>query len=118
VKLYRDKNGRKSVASGTNGTSTGKAELAKMIQDDTRLNRSYSEISPNVYQFAQKAIGKELLDAASIPAKIAKEINDSIILIPGETHWYEREIGNSGEVKRKMMIGQIGNTILDRRDVS
>lgn len=114
VKLYRDKNGRKSVASATDGTQEGKAELAKIMQDDARLSRSYSEISPNVYRFALKALGQELLDAAIIPAEVAKEIDGSVMLIPGEPYWYEREIGDSGEVKRKIMLGHVGVPLHDR----
>jgi hypothetical protein len=106
VKLYKDKNGRKSVAAGTDGTPEGKAELAKIMQDDVLQGRSYSEASENVVRFARKKLGDDLVDAALIPAEVAQQIDNRIQLIPGEKYWYHREIGD--KLARKIMMGSVG----------
>jgi hypothetical protein len=106
VKMYKDKQGRKGVAAGTDGSAEGKTELAKIMQDDVVQNRSYSEYSENVLRFARRNLGDDIVDAALIPAQLAQQIDPSIQLIPGEEHWYHREIG--GELKRKIMLGNFG----------
>ncbi|MAZ56774.1 hypothetical protein CL653_03210 [bacterium] len=106
VTLYKDKKGRKSVASATDGTPLGKASLAKMIRDEFNHSRSYAEISDKLYYFARKAVSDDVFDAARIPAKQAKSVDNRIRLIPGEDFWYYRKIGD--DLIKKMMLGSLG----------
>ncbi len=74
VQIYKDQYGRKGIAGGTDGSSTGKAELNKIVISDIKLNRSWAEVSgapehimtkfgaspiPNI--LAAKLTGKEIL---------------------------------------------------------
>lgn len=72
--IYKDKNGRKSIAIATDGTLQGKSDLVKMKSDDIRLHRSWCESSgkaesflkrlgakPVSNKFAAKLTGKEIL---------------------------------------------------------
>jgi hypothetical protein len=45
VKLYKDKEGRKSVAAGSDGTDLGKEKLIKIMIEDIKTLRTYVEIS-------------------------------------------------------------------------
>lgn len=45
AKLYKDKYGRKGIASGHDGTDVGKTAVKKMMSDDIAHQRSWSELS-------------------------------------------------------------------------
>ena len=47
--LYKDKNGRKSIASGTDGSSEGKKWIMKLFQEDIKFGRSWAINSSNVF---------------------------------------------------------------------
>lgn len=106
VILYKNKDGRKRIAMATNGTSEGKRELARMIKDEYKTNRSYAEISDGSLRFHERILG-EYLDTISIPAHTALEkINDPEKTKMTEDYYeYERLI--NGEWIRKRMVGNV-----------
>jgi hypothetical protein len=118
VKMYKDKGGRKSVAAGTDGTPEGKAALAKIMYDDAVTRRSYSEVSDNIIEFARRKLGDDVLEASLVPAEIAKTIDPSIELIPGEKYKYLQRIGPPGAevTKEKYMLGNHGVEFYERPD--
>jgi hypothetical protein len=70
VIIYKSKNGRKSVAMGTDGESDTKAMIGKMKQDEFSTGRSYGEVSDNALFFLIKKLKFGLLDKI-IPYKEA-----------------------------------------------
>jgi hypothetical protein len=62
VIIYKDKNGRKSVAMGTDGESDTKAMIGKMKVDEFSSGRGYGEVSDNALFFLIKKLKFDLLD--------------------------------------------------------
>lgn len=118
VKMYKDKGGRKSVAAGTDGTPEGNAALVKIMYDDAVNSRSYSEVSDNIIEFARRKLGDDMLEALLIPAELAKTIDSTIELIPGEKYKYLQRIGPPGAevTKEKYMLGTPGVEFYERPD--
>lgn len=123
VKLYKDKEGRKSVASATDGSPEGKAGLGHMMKDDMTQHRSYGEISGS----ALKLMKKNTPDFHKhvVPIDRVKELTkgDEIRKPPADDpelishpeltkHFYQRKIG--GEWHTKLMTGNTGNKITKR----
>lgn len=104
--LYKDLNGRKSIAGGTDGSRTGKIEFAKMAKDD--FKRSYSEVSGASEKFINRNF-PELFKDFSIPSSdVEAIIGKKITPLPDGYH-YKRIIG--GEEVTKIMIGTSGKKI-------
>lgn len=130
VILYKDKTGRKSVASGSDGTTLGMLTLKNMIQAEP--DRSYAEKSKAALAVAMKSLTPEQQKQYLITTSDAQQITgDQIIPIKNlpESDWpisgdsdevestrltlqrypqlwdygYFREIG--GSYKFKVMIG-------------
>lgn len=96
--LYKDQNGRKSIASGTDGSSLGKRDYFKMKEEDIKFQRAWAEVSGPVEKIMKRS------GAEPIPNKFAsvltgKEISE---LNPDGYH-YTREI--SGHQHEKIIYG-------------
>jgi hypothetical protein len=77
VQIYKDQYGRKSIAGGTDGSPTGKAELNKIVMDDIKLNRSWAEVSGAPEHIITKLGGQPLPNtlAAMLTGKEILELN-------------------------------------------
>jgi len=96
--LYKDKNGRKRFAVGSDGSKQGKQDAIKILKDDAKLSRSWVEASGKSEEL-MKSFG-----ATPIPAKYASELTGKEIeSIDPDGYHYERII--SGLLKRKIMYG-------------
>lgn len=106
--LYKDKNGRKRVASGTNGSRDGKQFIGKAMAHEVTSGRAYAEISGPSLKFHLKILGDALYDYA-VPFEKVKEIlpNDEFEQI--DEYRYKRKI--KGEFIEKLMIGKPGTPI-------
>lgn len=62
VMAYKDANGRKSVAMGTDGTSEAKEMVGKMKSDEFKTGRSYVEVSDAALYFLIKKLGIKILE--------------------------------------------------------
>lgn len=122
VKLYKDKQGRKSVAAATDGSAAGKQKLAQMIRDDLLQGRSYAELSKAALAFARRSLPPEIsLRDISIPLERVQQLVDDPIRQPPADdpesikhpdvadRLYQREIG--GVWVTKLMLGTPGLTI-------
>lgn len=106
VIMYKDKNGRKSVALGTDKSKEGKEMLANMLAAEYTMGRAYAEISDNALAFILKHVGKDTFIKILIPVDKVKEIMKDNEIIPINTYLYKREIG--GTYHKKIMIGNPG----------
>jgi hypothetical protein len=121
VFLYKDSNGRKMVALGTDGSKEGKEALTQLTKGDLQQGRSYSEISGKYLSFVINNFSGDLKkylvkpeDAAKILGKeLTYPVPDSdpeLELHPGfKDYLYSREIG--GHPHTKLMIGTSGKKI-------
>lgn len=124
--LYKDTNGRKSVALGTDGSESGKHGLIDMMKNDVTKNRSYGEMSSKLLSFVKKHVGTEILKTHIIPfheitkhlpnIEIRKPLLDDVEIIRHPEyaeHFYQRKIG--GQWHTKLMIGQPGKLITPKK---
>lgn len=132
VTIYKDKNGRKSVASATDGSEEGKARIKDMMKNE--LKRSYGEKSKAALGTALKVTPPDVIKQFLIPpAEVAKmDPKDKIIPIKGvpkkdwpadakttiEKYPYLVDYGYlrdfSGTMLFKVMMGTPGKTITRR----
>ena len=116
--LYKDKDGRKSVASFTNGSKQGIIELSKIFKFDG--HRAYTEISSKALAFAIRTIGIDEVKKIAIPVdEIKKIMKDDEFDKPDQSYidkypelaefFYARKIGSSFETK--IAIGSINKKI-------
>lgn len=119
--LYKDTNGRKRVASATDGSPEGKAKLADIMKSDLTQNRAYSEVSKESLKFHIKQLGQHLEQfmvhpdhVSEILGKPVSKNTDASYLsnYPEWTHkyFYTREIG--GNQEHKVMLGTPGKNIV------
>ena len=102
VALYKDKNGRKVVAYGSEQSEIGKKIIKRIIIDDISRDRTYGEISDNVVKFVFRHFNKDQLNKYLIPAEQA------ITIVGGEVvdqFTYKRKIGN--EYHENIMFGYL-----------
>lgn len=98
--IYKDKNGRKCLGCGTDGTKEGKEALFKLMQEDIKLNRSWSEVSGAAEHLKMK------FGAIPIPNQHAADILKKPILdLNPDGYHYTREI--AGHPHEKMMVGKV-----------
>ena len=98
VKIYRDQFGRKSIASGSDGSRQGKKDVFMMMKDDVKYGRTWAEVSGPV----EKLMGK--FGATPIPAIYAEYLSKKKILsISTDGYHYTRLI--EGEPHEKIMFG-------------
>lgn len=126
--LYKDKNGRKAVASGTDGTLAGKKAMVDIVRQEH--NRSYVEKSKASLGLFMKSLPRQEALNAIIPVEKVKEILPKEEITPVDLdpqswpvtdderestlatlerfpeladYGYFRELG--GEMKFKIMVG-------------
>ena len=103
VMLYKDKNGRKMVACGSDGSVEGKRIVKRMIEDDIRHQRAYGEISDALVAYVLKHFTKDEIAKYFVPAdQVSKILNKPVK--PISQYAYTRVIG--GEQHEKMMYGK------------
>ena len=78
VVLYKDSNGRKSVASGTDGSEEGKTALSNMVGSEPA--RSYAEKSKAALNLAMKSLTAQQQQQYLIPIDRVKTILDEPIV--------------------------------------
>ncbi len=102
-KLYSDKFGRKSIAGGTDGTSSGKAALFKMCDEDMSMKRAWCEVSGKMEKVLARsgAVPISNVFAAALTKKPILSYN------PDGLH-YVREIG--GHLYEKVIFAYKGFT--------
>lgn len=103
VMLYKDKNGRKMVACGSDGSSEGKQIVKRMIQDDIRHQRAYGEISDALVGYVKKHFTADEIAKYFVKADQAGQILNKKVKPTGQ-FTYVRMIG--GEPHEKMMYGK------------
>ena len=120
--LYKDKRGRKRVASFTDGTAQGKKWLAKVVEED--FERAFFEMSKAAFGSAVKNLGIDFMKRwAKTPQEVEKILKGKEIVYPvpeNDPHvikvpelkefYYQRELG--GKLETKIMLGTTGNKIV------
>lgn len=99
--LYKDSNGRKLVAIGTDGTEQGKEDFKKMFKEELVQNRAYGEISHSVLKLAFKILGDELFQHLVPSDEVSKILGKEISKT--DAFKYKRNIG--GDEIEKIMYG-------------
>jgi len=100
VRLYKDQYGRKGIAGGTDGSSIGKQWFMKMIQEDIKFSRSWTEVSGAMEHILRKN------GAEPIPNYMAKELTGKDILeFNPDGYHYTRMI--AGEPHEKIIFGTV-----------
>ena len=128
VVLYKDKNGRKVVAAGTDGTVAGKAQIVDIMKND--ISRAFGEKSKGalglimkLYPWdvlesfvltpkqAQKALGKEVISLSEVPRNEIPE--DGVEMLKKypqlKDYAYLRDLG--GTMTFKVALGTPGISI-------
>lgn len=104
VRMYKDHNGRKTIAGGTDGSIEGKTAMMQTMKSD--FQQGYSEVSGAAETFIQKRF-PELYNKFRIPAnQVSDIIHKKIELIDGDEYHYMRTIG--GEKVEKILLGTLG----------
>lgn len=123
VSLYKDKNGRKSVAVATDGTQTGKEHLSRIMTSDIVRGTMYSEKSGPSLSFLKRNLPKDHLQKYAIPYEHVSKISGEEIQRPPDNdpeilkhpelkdHFYQRKIGD--EWHTKIMLGKTGQKIVN-----
>lgn len=97
-RIYKDKFGRKGIATASDGTERGKRDIILLSKQDLEMKRGWAEVSDKAESFMTKLGGKPVSN------KYAK------LLLPGKDitldddgiHYY-RKIGD--KVIRKVIVG-------------
>lgn len=99
VNLYKDQFGRKSVATGHNGTEQGKSDWKQVASEDIKQKdrNVWGEVSGGSER-AKKKLGAEEIPYEKVPELTGKETKRV-----GDTNRYVRMIG--GEPHEKVAIG-------------
>jgi hypothetical protein len=128
--LYKDRNGRKAIAVGTDGSPKALKVLASAMRDSFKV--SFGEYSKAMLAFIIKTMPRDLLKSYVISQKEVADIFDELIIIPTQeyvndnlqppdqkmynrfkewrSYFYVREIG--GTPMLKMAIGTPGKPIV------
>jgi hypothetical protein len=100
VTIYKDKYGRKSIVSATDGTDVGKQSLFSIWIEDLKFNRSWAEVSGKAAEIKLKQ------GYNPIPNKYAADIlNKEIVALNPDGFRYTRLI--SGIPYEKMILGNV-----------
>lgn len=119
-KMYKDSNGRKSVAAFTDGTPIGKAALADITKNE--FDRGMGEVSAAMLGFTIKHNGIDKVKHAAktvdqaekiLGKKLSREIEPeySEKYPQLKDYFYSREIG--GEMHTKILLGTEGLPIVE-----
>lgn len=127
--LYKDKGGRKVVASFTDGTVEGKKQLADILKNE--FTRSYTEVSEAALGFIRKISGVATIEKFAIPRDKVKsmlklkddefstdvpEDDRNVQSLPTlKDYFYQRKIG--GHFHTKIMIGNPTKIIRESNDI-
>lgn len=96
--IYKDRQGRKFVAIGHDGSKPAKGELRKLITQEIKMHKSWAEVSGAM---ARIMLGTGI---SAIPAEKAGEILGKEILAYGDDGFsYTRII--AGKVYQKVLVG-------------
>lgn len=108
--MYKDKEGRKMVACGSDLKKDNRAITKKFLLDDLTRNRSYMEVSGKVLDYIKRILSNEEYYRYAIPAKKVNELfPDKKIEIISE-YEYKRKLG-SGDDEIKVMFGTLHQPI-------
>lgn len=107
VILYKDKNGRKLVALGTDGTKVGKDSLKDAIKGEISTKRSYGEVSDSALNFILKIFGDDFYQYVIDPKQAGKILNKEVT--PLDNVSYTRKLGDKHH--KKVMFGKPGQKI-------
>lgn len=100
VGIYKDKFGRKSIASGTDGTTQGRRDFGMIKDEDVKMGRSWAEVSDAVERIMARS------GAEPIPAKFAGMLTGKEILdIDPDGYHYTRLI--AGHPHTKIIYGTV-----------
>lgn len=127
--FYKDKNGRKLVALGTDGSSKSRSILIQSMKES--FKNSYGEYSKNILIFILKNLPYDVIKQYIIPPEVVSRVlkNEKIIIPSDEDiknlessdqviykryqklrpYMYVREIGD--KMFLKIMIGTLGKQI-------
>jgi hypothetical protein len=97
VNLYKKQHGRKSIASGTDGSEQGKHDWKKTKMEDHEQKRAWGEVS-GAAEKIQRKMGVPVIPNNKVGKLLNKDINPH----EGGEH-YERKIG--GETHTKVAMG-------------
>lgn len=98
--IYKDKFGRKSIVSATDGTDIGKKALFDLWLEDLKLHRSWSEVSGRAAEIKLKQGFKP------VPNKYAAQIlNKDVKSLNPDGYRYTRLI--SGIPYEKIIVGNV-----------
>lgn len=112
VIMYKDRDGRKMVALGTDGSSEGKAAARKMMVEEISRSRSYGEASGPALGMVKKLFGMQNkdpiegspLEKYTVPADQVEAILKKPVQ-PVSKYEYIRGIG--GTDQKKVMFGRM-----------
>ena len=100
VLLYVNKLGQKVIGGATNGTPEGKKDFYRMLEEDIKFKRSWSEVSGALEHLYTK------FKAHKIPNTEAERIlNKHIISLNPDGYHYTRLI--AGHPHEKLLVGNI-----------
>ncbi|MBS50010.1 MAG: hypothetical protein CMN60_20415 [Sphingobium sp.] len=112
VMMYKDKNGRKRVATGSDGSDDAKAWIADQFLQDAN-GRSFAEISGPSLGFHKKTLGDTLDDISFTHDQVRAALPGAEIRpVPGSKYEYQRSI--NGEWITKRMVGKPGNKLFHK----
>jgi len=97
--LYKDLFGRKSFASGTDGTPRGKSDWLMIRDEDNKFGRAWGEVSGPVEKILLKRGYK------MIPVEKAQELLGAYLEPDDDGYHYTRLIG--GKPYRKVVVGHV-----------
>lgn len=120
VVMYKDKEGRKRVAAGTNGTSQGKMDWKMLANSEIKTQRGYGEISGAPLSIYTKQVPD--LEKYAMPFEDVVKLNkgeeirrppqddEEVLKHPNlKDYFYQRKIG--GHWHTKVTIGKPGQPI-------
>lgn len=96
VNLYKRQHGRKSIASGTDGSEQGKKDFLKTKIEDHEQKRAWGEVSGGV-EHIQRKLGVPVIPANKVGALLNKHVTPQ-----GDGEHYSRDIGGTPHVKVAM----------------
>lgn len=122
VAMYKDKNGRKRVAVGSDGTQEGKAAVASIFKED--FARAYFEISERSLGFHVKILGYDFIKSNAVRPENVKGITGDDVEYPVgdddpevkkhpqlKEFFYRRSVG--GHMHTKILLGTTGKKIVN-----
>ena len=111
VFIYRDQYGRKSIASGTDGTAQGKLDYRMLRNEDVAQNRAWCEVSGAPEKMFHR------MGCKPIPAKYAHILTrKEIIAVNDDGFHYTRLI--AGEPHEKIIFGAIKLTPAEIKELT